>query len=56
MTKNSTPSSTLTDQDKLTLATAAHGAVGLLVAAAPQRGGQGPLAEPCGTTSFLGAG
>jgi hypothetical protein len=40
MTQNSTPSITLTDQDKLTLATAAHGAIALITAAGVKSAGK----------------
>jgi hypothetical protein len=40
MTKNSTPSITLTDEDKVTLATAAHGAVALVTAAGVKSAGK----------------
>jgi hypothetical protein len=40
MTNNSIPSITLTDQDKVTLATAAHGAVALITAAGVKSAGK----------------
>lgn len=40
MTNNSTPSLTLTDQDKVTLAVAAHGAVALITAAGVKSAGK----------------
>ena len=54
MTNNSTPSITLTDQDKLTLATAAHGAVALIAAAGVKSAGKVAVAGALALASATG--
>jgi hypothetical protein len=54
MTKNSTPSTSLTDQDKLTLATAAHGAVALIAAAGVRSAGKVATAGALALASATG--
>jgi hypothetical protein len=54
MTKNSTPSATLTDQDKLTLAIAAHGAVALIAAAGVKSAGKVATAGALALASATG--
>jgi hypothetical protein len=54
MTKNNTPLTTLTDQDKLTLTTTTHGTVALIVAAGVKSAGKVAIAGGLALSSATG--